>query len=126
MTIAFTGRSYSRRVTRHALALAALGLVLAACGGRHPGNPPLSVRAFRVQANRICVTARSHADRLAKLRRLHPAAPDKDIYAHWLKAESDAVKAVRPLRHKPAKPVFDPRVPLAIAEGKIAGYARRL
>lgn len=113
-------------MARYALVLAGLSLVLAACGGRHPGKPPLSVRAFRVQANRTCVTARSHADRLAKLRRLHPPAADKDIYAHWLKAESDAVKAVKPRRHESAKPLFDPRVPLAIAEGKIAGYARRL
>jgi hypothetical protein len=106
--------------------LAALSLVLAACGGRHPGKPPLSVRAFRVQANRICVTARSHLDRLTKLRRLHPPAADRDIYFHWLKAESDAVTAVKPLRHEPAKPLFDSRVPVAIAEGKIVGYARRL
>jgi hypothetical protein len=74
----------------------------------------------------VCSHARSHAGRLAGLRKLHPPAADEDLYIHWLKAERDAIAAAKPPKHKPAEPLFDARIPLTIAEGKIAGYARHL
>jgi hypothetical protein len=126
MTIAFTARSYSRAVVRSALPLLAVAILLAGCGSVHARRPPLSAEAFRTQADRICVETKTHAERLAHLRKLRPPTVDDDIYARWLKAESDAVAAAKPPRRPPAKPPFDPGIAVTIAEGKIAGYARRL
>jgi hypothetical protein len=113
-------------VARHRLAVVVLSLALPACGGGRTHTPPLTGQAFRTEANRICARTHSHAARLASLRRLHPPAADQDLYAHWLKAERDAITATKPPKGEPTKPVFDERTPLTIAEGKIAGYARRL
>jgi hypothetical protein len=113
-------------VARHPLALVGLGLVLASCGSGHKPKPHLSLEAFRAEANQICAETKTHGARLARLRKLRPPARDEDLYARWLKAERDAVEAARPPRKTPAQPLFDARIPLVIAEGKIAGYARRL
>jgi hypothetical protein len=113
-------------VARHAPALVALVLVLAGCGGGHKPKPHLSVQAFRADASRICAETKTHAARLARLRKLRPPVQDEDLYARWLKAERDAVQAVKPPRRAQTQPLFDDRIPLVVAEGKIAGYARRL
>jgi len=113
-------------VARYLLGLLALALVVTACGGKHPATPPLSPGAFRAEADRVCERAKTHAGRLAGLRKLRPPLADEDLYAHWLKAERDAIEAAKPPRHTSAQPLFDSRIALTVAEGKIAGYARRL
>jgi hypothetical protein len=114
-------------MARSALPLLLAAAILAAgCGGDHARRPPLSASAFRTQADRICVETRTHAARLARLHKLRPPTVDKDLYAHWLMAEADAVAAAKPPRQRPKKPPFDPGIALTVAEGKIAGYARRL
>ncbi len=103
-----------------------LAVVLAGCGGGKAAKPSLSAKAFRAEANRICTETKTHAGRLARLLKLRPPARDEDLYARWLKAERDAVEAAKPPRGAPTQPLFDARIPLVVAEGKIAGYARRL
>src|SRR5436190_21126888 len=106
--------------------LLALCLAVAACGSGHARKPPVSVQTFRARADRICTEAHTHVDRLARLRALRPPEAEKDLYAHWLKAESDAVAAAKPPADPAANPLFDPKIGVVAAEGKIAGYARRL
>jgi hypothetical protein len=111
---------------RLALAVVLLAVLLAGCGGRSARKPPLSKRAFVAEANRICSQARTRTGLLARLRALRPPMGDEDLYAHWLKAEKEALEATKPVRTKPEKPLFDPDVAETVAAGKIAGYARRL
>jgi hypothetical protein len=113
-------------VARHVLGLVPLALVAAACGGKHAARPPLSPEAFRAQANRVCEQAKTHAGRLAGLRKLKPPLADQDLYSRWLKAERDAIEAAKPPPQTSTQPLYDPQIPLTVAEGKIAGYARRL
>ena len=109
-------------------ALAALGLclLLAACGST--GQKPVrsSRASFLADANRICAQATTRTGRVARLRGLHPPLGAADLYAHWLRAEQDALAAAASLDERSKTTELDPRVALAIAEGKIAGYARRL
>lgn len=62
------------------------------------------------------------------LRKLRPPLALKETYAQWLRAEADAVAAARAIagESKWAAENVDPQVALAIAQGKAAGYARRL
>jgi hypothetical protein len=109
-------------------------LLLAGCGGGHGASEPaVSRRAFVAEANRICRSSGTGAELLARLRRLRPPAAVKDVYGQLLRAEEDALAASEPARNgtETARtgsetPEGDPLVPLAIAVGKIAGYARRL
>jgi hypothetical protein len=103
-----------------------LATLLAACGGGTARKAPLSKQAFAAKANRICAQARTRTGLLARLHALRPPIGEEDLYAQWLKAEKDALQAAKPPRKEPEKPLFDPRVAETVAEGKIAGYARRL
>jgi hypothetical protein len=113
-------------VVRHLLPLIALVLVVAACGGGHKAKARLTARAFRAQAEAVCAETKTHAGRLAGLRKLRPPLVDEDLYARWLKAERDAIEALKPPKHPPADPAFDPHIAVTVAEGKTSGYARRL
>jgi hypothetical protein len=127
MTIAFTRRSYSRRVARLAVvALLALAVLVAGCGGGGTRKPPLSKQAFVAKADAICARAKTRTGLLARLRALRPPRTDADLYARWLKAERDALEAEKPQKDTPGGPLFDPDVAKIVAAGKIAGYARRM
>ena len=109
-----------------AVVLAAL--VVAGCGGtagKRPG-PMLSHSEFVARVNRVCREASTHGDRVAGLSRIRPPAAAKDLYGHWLVAERDARAAAKELEDPAHEAKGDPLVPLTIAEGEIAGYARRL
>jgi hypothetical protein len=103
-------------------------LVLAGCGaGTGNGPAPAASRdEFVARANRICREEVSRTERVAALRRLRPPGAARELYAHWLTAERDALDAAKALEGEGQAPEGDPLVPLTIAEGKIAGYARRL
>jgi hypothetical protein len=110
---------------KHALVAVGLCLVLAGCGrGEREARPPTR-SAFVADANRICATAKTRAERVAGLRALRAPAGDEALYARWLQAEEDEVAAAKPAGDG-SKAEGDPLVLLAIAEGKAAGYARRL
>lgn len=113
-------------MARHILALLLLAALLAGCGDGTARKPPLSKRAFAAKANAICAKARTRTGLLARLHALRPPLGDEDLYAQLLKAERDALEAAKPPRKKPETPLFDPGVAQTVAEGKIAGYARRL
>ena len=113
-------------MARHVLGLVALALIVAACGSMHTSKRPPSREAFRAQANRVCEQAKTHAGELAGLRKLRPPVADQDLYARLLSAERAAIEAAKPSRQTSTQPVYDQQIPLTIAEGKIAGYARRL
>jgi hypothetical protein len=103
--------------------------VLAGCGGKS-GRGPSAVASrteLAAQANRICQTAARQRDRVDALRRLRPSPADKELFVRWLRAEREALDAAKSLA-KPSSeaPDVDPLLVLTIAEGKIAGYARRL
>ncbi len=70
----------------------------------------------------------THRSRLAALRKLSGQVPldEQDLYRRWLGAESLAVHAGDVLTGRKKPGTVDPLVVLAIARGKIAGYARRL
>lgn len=110
---------------KHGSSAAALCLVLAGCGGGKHQAPPPTAPAFAAAANRICARATTRSARLTLLRALRPPAGGEELYRRWLKAEEDALAAVKALA-SPSDAEFDPLVPLVIAEGKAAGYARRL
>jgi hypothetical protein len=119
MTMAFIQRSYSRGVAKQALPVAAgVCLALAACGSGMRAAPPPTKAAFVARADRICARARTRSEVVAGLSALRAPAGYEGVYSRWLKAERDARGA--------AKTPYDPQVVLAVAEGKIAGYARRL
>jgi hypothetical protein len=108
--------------------LAVAVLVLAGCGGNTSSGPaPAASRdEFAAQANRICRVTATQAERVAALRRLRPPAVDKELYAHWLTAERDALSAAKALANlSRASDGDDPLLLLTIAEGKIAGYSLR-
>jgi hypothetical protein len=103
-------------------------LVLAGCGqtaGSGSGSV-VSRGEFITEANRVCRGDSTRAARVAALRRIRPPAAAKDLYDHWLAAERDALVAAKELETPAGEVEGDPLVPLVIAEGKIAGYARRL
>jgi hypothetical protein len=126
MTIAFTRRSYSRRVARLVVPLLALAVLVAGCGGGSTRKPPLSRQAFVAKANAICARAKTRVGLLARLHSLRPPTAYKDLYGHWLKAERDAIEAEKLPKPTPGQPLFDPDVAKIVAAGKIAGYARRM
>jgi hypothetical protein len=103
--------------------------VLAGCGGKS-GRGPSAVASrteLAAQANRICETATTQRNRVDALGRLRPSVADKELFARWLRAERDALNAARSLAEPSSDaPEVDPQLTLTIAEGKIAGYARRL
>jgi hypothetical protein len=104
-------------------------LVLAGCGQTAGGGskrPALSHSEFVAQANRVCREASTRTARIAGLGHIRPPAAAKDLYDHWLNAEREALAAAKELEQPTKKLKGDPLVPLTIAEGKIAGYARRL
>ena len=107
-----------------ALVLVAL---VAACGGSraHKGLPETTA-GFAAAANQVCRQARTHGARIAGLRKLRPPLAEQDLYFHLLNAEHLAADAVKRLQHPSNEADVDPLVQLAIADGKIAGYARRL
>jgi hypothetical protein len=115
-------------MVKRSAAVALAVLAVAGCGGTADkrSRPMLSHSEFVARANRVCRETSTHADRLAGLRRIRPPTADKDLYGHWLAAERDAVAAAKELEHPADEPEGDPVVRLTIAEGKIAGYARRL
>jgi hypothetical protein len=110
------------------LAVALAVLVLAGCGQTAGGGSGsmLSHRELIVEANRVCRGASTRAARVAALVRIRPPAAAKDLYDHWLAAEREALAAAKKLEDPAGGSDADPLVPLTIAEGKIAGYARRL
>jgi hypothetical protein len=109
---------------KQALAAAAIALLAAGCGARQQA-PALSRAAFLAEANRICAEATTRSGRLARLRALHAPKGGEELYRHWLAAESEALDAAKALANGSAR-TDDPLVQLVIAEGKAAGYARRI
>jgi hypothetical protein len=110
--------------------------VLAGCGSSAGGGRrPVTHSELVARANSVCKQARVNADpvmyRAVGLRRLRAPLADKDVYAHLVGAAQDALAADRALAK--AKKAGDAGetplklvVPVVVAEGKIAGYARRL
>jgi hypothetical protein len=129
MTIAFTARSYSRMVSwKRAIVGVVVGL-LAGCGSGSHGtpSPPPTKAGFAAAADRVCRETKTHRGRLAGLRKLRPPADERDLYGHWLSAERLAIAANDVITgRKKQEGKTDPPVQLAIAQGKIAGYAGRL
>jgi hypothetical protein len=112
------------------LLAAALVVTLAACGGSahvRRGPPPTKAR-FASAADTACRTAKTHRGRIAALRKLAARVPsdEQDLYRHLLGAERLAVAAGDVLAGRRKQRKQDPLDELAIAQGKIAGYARRL
>jgi hypothetical protein len=127
MTIAFTERSYIRAVSRMLFLAGASVLVLVGCGASHRAvGPPPTKTGFAAAADRVCGAAKTHRATIAGLRKLRPPDDERDLYGRWLSAERLAVEAGDVIAHRAKPKDADPRVQLAIAEGKIAGYARRL
>ena len=111
---------------KHGFGVAALCLALAACGSGTQQAPPPSAAAFVAAASRICVAETARGARVARLRALRPPAGGEDLYRRWLEAEQDVLAAADALASPPDTSKGDLSVALAIAEGKITGYARRL
>lgn len=113
---------------RLAIALAAVAL-LAGCGGGSHGtpSPPPTKASFAAAADAVCRHAKTHRGRLAGLRKLRPPIAERDLYGHWLSAERLAIAAGDVISgRKKQEGKTDPLVQLAVAQGKIAGYAGRL
>ena len=113
---------------KQGLTAGVLVLLAAGCGGSHHARAQLSHAAFVAAADRICADAATHGSRVARLGALRPPAADADLFAHWLNAERDARTAARWIaeRTRPKGASLAPDLALLIAEGKVAGYARRL
>lgn len=103
-----------------------LGVLAAGCGGSTQARPAPTRAAFVAAADAICAHASTHTVRLARLRALRAPRGTEDLYARWLKAEQDALEGAKPRDDPPEPDDPDPAVAVAIAQGKIAGYARRL
>jgi hypothetical protein len=86
----------------------------------------MSAGELAAQANRICRTAATQAERVEGLRRLRPSAAEKEPYARWLAAEREALTAAKAVTKPSGAAKGDPLIGLTIAEGKVSGYARRL
>jgi hypothetical protein len=112
------------------LLVAAFAVALAGCGGSaHVRRGPAPTKAdFAAVADHVCRTTRTHRGRLAGLRKLAARVPldELDLYRRWLGAERLAVDADDVLSGRKKKGIEDPLVELAVAQGKIAGYSRRL
>jgi hypothetical protein len=111
------------------LAVCCAATLVAGCGGGRSIHRQhfASTATFAAAANDVCARSKTRGTRLAGLHRLVPPAPDRDLFDHWLRAEQAALKASKAIAHPPAKvPLIDPQVELAVAQGKIAGYSRRL
>jgi hypothetical protein len=124
------GRSYSRPVLPKLLIVAAIAVAVAGCGDSghvRRGAPPTRA-AFAAAADHVCRTTKTHRARLAGLRGLAPKVPldEVDLYRRWLSAERLAIDAGDVLAGRKKAGVEDPLVELAVAQGKIAGYSRRL
>jgi hypothetical protein len=117
-------------VTWKLLLAATCVAALAACGGSaHDRKGPQPTRAsFAAAADRVCRTTKTHRGRLAGLHKLAREVPpdEQDLYRHWLGAERLAIDAGDVLTGRKKHGTVDPLVTLAIAQGKIAGYAHRL
>jgi len=103
--------------------------LLAGCGSSSHGRPsaPPTKAGFAAAADRVCRETRTHRGRLAGLRKLRPPADERDLYGHWLSAERLAIAANDVIAgRKKQEGKTDPLVQLAVAQGKIAGYAGRL
>jgi hypothetical protein len=109
-----------------AAAAALVALLVAGCGGGPKPARRASPAAFSAEAGAVCTGATTRSGRLARLRALRPPSRDAGLYGHWLTAEKDAAAAAAALGEPAREGEEDPAVALAIAEGKIAGYARRL
>jgi hypothetical protein len=109
---------------KHALVAVGLCFVLAGCGSGGHEAPRPTRSAFVAEANRICAIAKTRGERVAGLRALRAPTGDETLYARWLQAEEDAVAAAKSAEDG-STAEGDPLVLLAIAEGKVAGYARR-
>jgi hypothetical protein len=109
-----------------ALAGAVIALFAAGCGSGHRAAQLPSKADFVAAADRICAEATTRSGRVAQLRALRAPAALVDLYGHWLTAERDALTATRARTNPSVKIDLDPEVALVIAEGKIAGYSRRL
>lgn len=113
-------------MARKSVAVALLPLVLAACGSGHDRRPVPTRAEFVAAADAICTKAKTRTGRVARLRALRPPGGTDDLFPRWLKAELDALKAVTPSDEPPDPDAPPTSVLLAIAQGKIAGYAHRL
>jgi hypothetical protein len=110
--------------------------VLAGCGGSAgSGKRPVTHSELVARANSVCKQARVNADpvmyRAVGLRRLRAPLADKDVYAHLVGAAQEALAADRALAKAKKAGVTGETpltlvVPVVVAEGLIAGYARRL
>jgi hypothetical protein len=105
-------------------------VALAGCGesGHVRRSPPPTKAGFAAAANHVCRTTRTHRGRLAGLRGLAPKVPvdELDLYRQWLGAERLAIDARDVLGGRKKQGIEDPLVALAVAQGKIAGYSRRM
>jgi hypothetical protein len=130
MTIAFIG-SADRIVVdvpRQLTIVVVVAALLAGCGGgaKVERQRYATAAAFAVAANGVCRVSRTRGTRLARLHRLVPPVSERSLFDRWLKAEQSALDADREIAQPSGDRERDPRVQLAIAEGKVAGYARRL
>jgi hypothetical protein len=115
-------------VLRYLLTAVVLASVAAGCG-HGPGAQRkhyASAAAFAAAADGVCTASRTRGTRLARLHGLVPPPAERDLFARWLNAEQDALTAAKAVANPTGDERPDPQVQLAIAEGKVAGYARRL
>ena len=103
-----------------------VSVALTGCGGGAHHRPVPRKAEFAAAADAICAHATTRSSRLARLHGLRAPSGMEDLYNHWLNAEKAALEAVKPRKGPPAPHEPDPAVALAIAQGQIAGYARRL
>jgi hypothetical protein len=110
--------------------------VLAGCGSQAVGGKrPVTHAELIARANSVCRQARVDSDpvtyRALGLRRLRSPLADKDLYGHLVGAAQEALAAERAVADARKDGVggsvpIELVAPVAVAEGKIAGYARRL